>query len=93
VSKKKRCSWVMLSGVTRTSMRRRPRELPVRLTTRLGSSGLNSAEPLSRLRGDHIGFVFQAFHLLPHLTVLDNVLAPALFDPAGTDRTERAPAP
>jgi len=40
---------------------------------------------LSRLRGDRIGFVFQAFHLLPHLTVLDNVLAPALFtanDPA-----------
>jgi putative ABC transport system ATP-binding protein len=36
-------------------------------------------EPLSRLRGEHIGFVFQAFHLLPHLTVLDNVLAPALF--------------
>jgi putative ABC transport system ATP-binding protein len=34
---------------------------------------------LSRLRGERIGFVFQAFHLLPHLSVLDNVLAPALF--------------
>jgi ABC-type lipoprotein export system ATPase subunit len=34
---------------------------------------------LSRLRGERIGFVFQAFHLLTHLSVLDNVLAPALF--------------
>lgn len=45
--------------------------------------GENAAElsdaRLSRLRGARIGFVFQAFHLLPHLTVLDNVTAPALF--------------
>ncbi|MCC6523486.1 MAG: ABC transporter ATP-binding protein [Polyangiaceae bacterium] len=34
---------------------------------------------LSALRGRRIGFVFQAFHLLPHLTALDNVLAPSLF--------------
>jgi putative ABC transport system ATP-binding protein len=34
---------------------------------------------LSRLRGDRIGFVFQAFHLLGHLNVLENVSAPALF--------------
>jgi putative ABC transport system ATP-binding protein len=34
---------------------------------------------LSSLRGSRIGFVFQAFHLLGHLTVLDNVTAPALF--------------
>ena len=52
-------------------------------------SRLSDSE-LARLRGGRIGFVFQAFHLLPHLTVLDNVLAPALFDPAGTDRTDRA---
>jgi putative ABC transport system ATP-binding protein len=52
-------------------------------------AGLSDGE-LARLRGGRVGFVFQAFHLLPHLTVLDNVLAPALFDPAGTDRTERA---
>ncbi len=44
-----------------------------------------SDRALSRLRGDRIGFVFQAFHLLAHLSVLDNVLAPALFtaDDAG----------
>jgi putative ABC transport system ATP-binding protein len=40
---------------------------------------------LSRLRGERIGFVFQAFHLLSHLTVLDNVLAPALFAADGAD--------
>ncbi|MBE7480434.1 MAG: ABC transporter ATP-binding protein [Polyangiaceae bacterium] len=34
---------------------------------------------LSQLRGERIGFVFQAFHLLGHLSVLENVMAPALF--------------
>ena len=40
-----------------------------------------SDRALSELRAARIGFVFQAFHLLPHLTVLDNVTAPALFAP------------
>jgi len=43
-------------------------------------SHLPDAE-LSRLRGRRIGFVFQAFHLLGHLSVLDNVTAPSLFCP------------
>lgn len=30
------------------------------------------------LRRDHIGLVFQFFHLLPHLSVLENVLLPAM---------------
>ncbi len=45
---------------------------------------------LSRLRGERIGFVFQAFHLLAHLTVLDNVLAPALFARDTADLSSRA---
>jgi putative ABC transport system ATP-binding protein len=45
---------------------------------------------ISRLRGERIGFVFQAFHLLPHLTVLDNVLAPALFTAGAGELHARA---
>jgi ABC-type lipoprotein export system ATPase subunit len=32
----------------------------------------------TRLRRDHVGLVFQFFHLLPHLSALENVLVPAL---------------
>jgi ABC-type lipoprotein export system ATPase subunit len=32
----------------------------------------------SRLRRDEVGLVFQFFHLLPHLSVLENALLPAL---------------
>ena len=42
----------------------------------------------TRLRRDSIGFVFQAFHLLPHLTVAQNVRLP--LDLAGVARSEAA---
>jgi len=32
----------------------------------------------ARFRATNVGFVFQQFHLVPYLSVLDNVLAPAL---------------
>lgn len=35
----------------------------------------------SALRAEKIGFVFQQFHLVPYLTVLDNVLAPSVARP------------
>jgi ABC-type lipoprotein export system ATPase subunit len=38
---------------------------------------------LAPLRRDRIGFVFQAFHLLPELTGLENVLLPARLDGSG----------
>jgi putative ABC transport system ATP-binding protein len=38
----------------------------------LGDSGR------ARLRRRHLGFVFQAFHVLPHLSVADNVALPLL---------------
>ncbi len=42
---------------------------------------------LSAFRARRIGFVFQAFQLLPHLTALENLLLPALF--AGVDVGEQ----
>jgi len=35
-----------------------------------------SSEQRARFRAAQIGFVFQQFHLVPYLNVLDNVLAP-----------------
>jgi len=40
----------------------------------------------TRLRREHFGFVFQAFHVLPHLTVLQNVGLPLLL--RGIERVE-----
>lgn len=39
------------------------------------------------LRGQQIGFVFQSFHLLPHRTVLENVMLATLY--SGVPRAER----
>ena len=48
-----------------------------------------SLEERARLRAEMIGFVFQQFHLIPYLTVLENVLAPSLAARTDTPR-ERA---
>jgi putative ABC transport system ATP-binding protein len=47
---------------------------------RLGNSILSQLgdDELARLRRDSLGFVFQAFHVLPHLTVEENVALPLL---------------
>jgi len=37
-----------------------------------------SPEARATFRAAHIGFVFQQFHLVPYLSILDNVLAPTL---------------
>ena len=50
-------------------------------------AGLTDDE-LSLLRQKKIGFVFQAYHLVPRLTAQQNVELPMLF--AGVDRAERA---
>lgn len=44
-------------------------------------------DDLSKLRGKEIGFVFQAFHLLPHLTILENTALPLFYQ--GYSRKER----
>jgi len=51
------------------------------------STATVSEDERARLRGGRIGFVFQAFHLLPQRTVLDNVLLASLY--SGVPRTER----
>lgn len=44
-------------------------------------------ENLSKVRGKRLGFVFQAFNLIPQLTVLDNVVVPLFYQ--GTPASER----
>ncbi|TXI41882.1 MAG: ABC transporter ATP-binding protein [Nitrosomonas sp.] len=40
----------------------------------------------TRLRREQFGFIFQAFHVLPHLTVSQNVALPLLLNGASTER-------
>jgi putative ABC transport system ATP-binding protein len=55
-------------------------ELPESGEVRLEDTNLNTLSDDARtlLRRDNIGFVFQAFHVLPHLTVQQNVGLPLL---------------
>ncbi len=48
-----------------------------------------SDDQLTRLRRRHMGFVFQAFHVLPYLSVLQNVALPLALNaaPSGSIRT------
>ena len=45
---------------------------------------------LSRFRNRTVSFVFQQFHLLPHLPVIDNVLVPSWFAGPGDESARRA---
>jgi len=47
-----------------------------------------SAKELARIRGRHVGFVFQSFNLVPRLSALENVMLPTSFG-SGKPRAER----
>jgi putative ABC transport system ATP-binding protein len=47
-------------------------------------------DALTLLRRDHFGFVFQAFHVLPQLSVEQNVALPLLLRKMGTGRAKEA---
>ena len=52
-----------------------------------------SEDELARWRRKHVGFVFQAFHLLPYLSVEENVGLPLLLNGvAAAERSARARA-
>jgi putative ABC transport system ATP-binding protein len=68
---------------------------PTRGTVRIAGNDVaeSSDTALARLRNEHIGFVFQQFHLLARTSALDNVALPLLYRgiPAG-DRKRAARA-
>jgi putative ABC transport system ATP-binding protein len=68
---------------------------PTSGTVRIAGSAVDTLtdDALSRLRADHIGFVFQHFHLQPGATATENVADGLLYGGAGRrERTERAVA-
>jgi putative ABC transport system ATP-binding protein len=56
-------------------------DLPTSGTIRIAGQDVSELQDAtrSRLRGDSIGFVFQQFHLIPHLTALGNVETALLY--------------
>ena len=48
------------------------------------------ADGLADLRRDRLGIVFQSFHLLPELDIVENVALPAMAKRGGTDARGRA---
>ena len=70
-------------------------DLPTAGTIRVAGQDVSTLDDptRSRLRGESIGFVFQQFHLIPHLTALGNVETALLYrDIRPKERRERARA-
>ncbi len=56
-------------------------ERPSRGRVNIGGQGLHDMgeDALARFRRDHVGIVFQSFHLIPTMTALENVAMPLEF--------------
>jgi putative ABC transport system ATP-binding protein len=68
-------------------------DLPTSGTIRIAGQDVSALDDAtrSRLRGDSIGFVFQQFHLIPHLTAIGNVETALLYrDMRARERREQA---
>jgi putative ABC transport system ATP-binding protein len=63
-------------------------DTPTSGSVRIGTTELGTLDDrqLTRLRRDRIGFVFQAFNLLPTLTALENITLPLAIAGRGPDR-------
>ena len=62
---------------------------------RVGGAPIDARDDdaMARLRRQHYGFVFQAFHILPHLNLLQNVALPLwLLDVGEAEAAQRAQA-
>ena len=68
-------------------------DVPTKGKVTLGGRAVDSYADrhLARLRNEEVGFVFQTFHLVPDLTVVDNVEVPLLYRKmSGRRRRENA---
>jgi putative ABC transport system ATP-binding protein len=63
-------------------------ELPTSGRVVVGDRDISDLSPddLTRFRRDHIGFVFQAYNLIGHLSVRDNIELPAVLAGRSTDQ-------
>ncbi|SDJ79440.1 ABC transporter ATP-binding protein [Sediminibacillus albus] len=67
-------------------------DLPTDGTIRFGNKDLQKlkTKELADFRFQHIGFIFQQYHLLPTLTSIENVLAPLIARKVSYDKKNRA---
>ena len=56
--------------------RPRPARPPARSPSPASTSATSTTTQLTKLRRDHIGFIFQFFNLLPMLTAAENIVLP-----------------
>ncbi|UCD04584.1 MAG: ABC transporter ATP-binding protein [Candidatus Woesearchaeota archaeon] len=65
-------------------------DIPTRGTVKLAGQDISKMHEseLAQLRGKKIGFVFQTFNLLQHITALENVILPTIFQNVPKEQRE-----